>query len=94
MTHPPLTCHWIVHQTEAGEIDLQLVTRFAISDAHRRALPTAGTEFGGDETLNRALRHDHPITGEELADLHPATPAVTHSAILSRRAHSVAHASP
>lgn len=70
MTHPPLAGHRVVQQTEPPEIDLQLVTRFAISDPHRRTLPTARTELGRDEPLHRALRHHHAVASQQLADLH------------------------
>jgi len=43
---------------------------FAIRDPHRRPLSSSATELDGDESLNRALRHDHPVAGQELTDLH------------------------
>jgi hypothetical protein len=68
--HPTSPGVRIEDQPHPPEIDLALVARFAIRDAHGRALPSRATAHLRDVTLHRTARHHDPATLEQLPDLH------------------------
>lgn len=63
----------IGHQAHASEVHLDLRAGLAVGQAHRRAR-AAEAELGHREAVQRAVRHDHAATGEQLVDLGQVQP--------------------
>jgi hypothetical protein len=57
-------------QAHATEVDLQLVTRLAVVDPHRRTPATCPAAHLGHVALHRAARDLDPAASQQLVDLH------------------------
>jgi hypothetical protein len=60
----------VVIEPHATEVDLQLVARLAVVDAHRRLSTTTPAQHLSDVTLHRTRRHLDPASLQQLGNLH------------------------
>src|SRR5215210_7213620 len=69
--HPAPTAVRINEEAEPAKVDLQLVARLTVSDAHRRSPTPAASAHLMHVALHDAHRDGHSTALEQLGDLHP-----------------------
>ena len=69
--HPPPPRLRVDEEPHPAEVDLQLIARLPIGDAHRRPTAPAAAAHLQQIALHRAQRHHYALPVEQLMDLHP-----------------------